>query len=180
VVRRMQMRFQSTILFVSDIEQSKEFYRTHLGQEVVQDGIFNVGFASGLSLYQKSAECSVYCDFEAPDDQLPREIRERMEAEEKAGPGEPDMEIYFETDEILEVADRVYEAGIRLLHPVVEKPWGQRVLRFYDPDHHLIEVGESMDAVVRRYAGAHHAPDEIAKKTYMSVDAVNRILDARL
>lgn len=176
----MQMRLQSTVLFVSDIGLSKNFYQNFLGQEVMQDGIFNVTFASGLALYQKGSECRVYCDFEAPDDQLPPEIRNRMDAERTEEPGIPEMEIYFETDDILACAHAVYEAGIPILHPLVEKPWGQRVLRFFDPDRHLIEVGEAMDTVVRRYANANIAPEDIAKKTFMSVAAVNRILETQV
>lgn len=176
----MQMRLQSTVLFVSDIGQSKNFYRDFLDQEVMQDGIFNVTFASGLALYQKGRECGLSCDFEAPDDQLPQDIRKRMDAGravEPGEPGEPEMEIYFETDDILGCTHAVYEAGIPIFHPLVEKPWGQRVFRFYDPDRHLIEVGEAMDTVVRRYANANIPPEDIAEKTFMSVAAINRILE---
>jgi len=27
------------------------------------------------------------------------------------------------------------------------EPWGQRVIRFYDPDMHIVEVGESLESV---------------------------------
>ena len=32
---------------------------------------------------------------------------------------------------------------INYVHPVKEHSWGQRVVRFYDPDCHIIEVGEN-------------------------------------
>ncbi len=40
----------------------------------------------------------------------------------------------------------------------MEHSWGQRVIRFYDLDGHLIEVGESMAMVIRRFfrGGAYH------------------------
>ena len=31
---------------------------------------------------------------------------------------------------------------IQYINPVAENSWGRRVVRFYDPDHHVIEVGE--------------------------------------
>ncbi|KJR47530.1 Lactoylglutation lyase [Desulfosporosinus sp. I2] len=31
-------------------------------------------------------------------------------------------------------------ADINYVHPIVEHSWGQRVVRFYDPDKHIIEV----------------------------------------
>lgn len=37
------------------------------------------------------------------------------------------------------------------LGDVIEHSWGQRVIRFYDPDGHLIEVGESMKMVITRF-----------------------------
>lgn len=33
----------------------------------------------------------------------------------------------------------------------LEPLWGQRVVRFYDPDKHIIEVGVNMLMVVRRF-----------------------------
>lgn len=37
--------------------------------------------------------------------------------------------------------------------PVMDHAWGQRVVRFYDPDYHIIEVGENMKAVCKRFSG---------------------------
>lgn len=28
-------------------------------------------------------------------------------------------------------------------------PWGQKVIRFYDPDKHIIEVGEDLSVLIR-------------------------------
>ncbi len=47
---------------------------------------------------------------------------------------------------------------------VVEHPWGSGVIRFYDLDGHLIEVGESMKLVIRRFQAAGMTPEEIARK----------------
>lgn len=38
--------------------------------------------------------------------------------------------------------------GVECAHPLLEHPRGQRVVRVYDPDGHMIEVGESMAIVV--------------------------------
>lgn len=39
---------------------------------------------------------------------------------------------------------------IVLLHDVITHSWGQRVIRFYDIDNHLVEVGEKLKCVVER------------------------------
>ena len=49
---------------------------------------------------------------------------------------------------------------LQTLGGVVEHPWGQRVIRFYDLDGHLIEVGESMKLVTRRFQAAGMTPEE--------------------
>lgn len=63
------------------------------------------------------------------------------------------FELYFETDEIEGIFNRLKNEGIEFIHDIREQPWGQRVMRLYDPDYHIIEIGESMEAVVLRY---HH------------------------
>lgn len=41
--------------------------------------------------------------------------------------------------------------NITYVHQVKEYAWGQRVVRFYDPDQHILEVGENMKAVCQRF-----------------------------
>lgn len=40
---------------------------------------------------------------------------------------------------------------IEYIHPLLEHSWGQKVVRFYDPDRHIIEVGENMRIIVQRF-----------------------------
>lgn len=42
-------------------------------------------------------------------------------------------------------------SGIEILNSLKEYPWGQRSVCFYDPDRHIIEVGENMKIVVKRF-----------------------------
>ena len=44
------------------------------------------------------------------------------------------------------------EFDIRCVYPVREYSRGQRVVRFHDPDLHIIEVGENMKAVCKRFS----------------------------
>ena len=45
--------------------------------------------------------------------------------------------------------------------------WGQRVLRVYDPDGHVIEIGEAMEMVVRRLQGQGLLLGQTCEKTGM-------------
>lgn len=68
--------------------------------------------------------------------------------------------------------------GIRYVHPPKEHSWGQRVVRFYDPDLHIIEVGEAMPAVARRFQDRGMTTEQIAARMDVPCDAVLRWLRA--
>ena len=53
------------------------------------------------------------------------------------------------------------------MHPPQEHGWGQRVVRIYDPDLHIIEVGESMRVVCKRFLGEGMTPEQVAERTQM-------------
>ena len=91
--------------------------------------------------------------------------------------GGNDMELYFEAEDFdgfiedLEKLD-----AIRYVHPVKEHPWGQRAVRLYDPDLHIVEIGESMKAVCRRFLDSGMAAEDIAKRMDVPVKYVNACL----
>lgn len=47
---------------------------------------------------------------------------------------------------------------------MIEHGWGQRVIRFYDPDGHIIEVGEDMKMVINRFLDSGMTMEEVSKK----------------
>ncbi|MBQ8137428.1 MAG: glyoxalase, partial [Clostridia bacterium] len=62
------------------------------------------------------------------------------------------------------------------VHPPVTHRWGQRVVRFYDPDGHIIEVGEKMDAVVRRFVRQGLSMEETAARMDVPLEFVQKSL----
>ncbi|MCL1895382.1 MAG: glyoxalase, partial [Clostridiales bacterium] len=79
-------------------------------------------------------------------------------------------ELYFEEDDFDGFIKNL--DGLELVHPPVEHAWGQRVVRFYDPDGHIIEVGENITAVARRFAGTGMTPAEVAARMNVSEEYV--------
>ena len=59
------------------------------------------------------------------------------------------------------------------VHPVIEHSWGQRVVRFYDPDKHIIEVGENMQAVTRRFLANGMTPEHVAQRMDVPLSYIN-------
>lgn len=66
---------------------------------------------------------------------------------------------------------------IERLGCVIEHDWGQRVIRFYDPDGHLIEVGERMKMVVERFLSGGMSMEEVSKRMDVSVDDLLKLLN---
>ena len=65
------------------------------------------------------------------------------------------------------------ECDIEYVHPIIEHSWGQRVVRFYDPDKHIIEVGENMKVVCRRFLNSGMTPEQVAERTGVPMKFIN-------
>ena len=67
--------------------------------------------------------------------------------------------------------------GIERLGGIIEHDWGQRVARFYDPDGHLIEVGEDMGMVIRRFLASGMTMEEVSVKMGASIGDLTKLLN---
>lgn len=56
---------------------------------------------------------------------------------------------------------------------------GQRVVRFYDPGKHIIEVGEKMEAVILRFVEQGLSVEDIAIRMDVPIDYVNSFLNGK-
>jgi catechol 2,3-dioxygenase-like lactoylglutathione lyase family enzyme len=158
----MDIQFQSSVLFVRSIEASRQFYEGLLGQEVAMDFGPNVGFVGGFAIWQVNhAYQMVFGRVASAKDPL----------------GRHNCELYFETTDLDAVSCRLAQGGVTLVHPLREQPWGQRVLRVADPDGHVVEIGEPMPVVVRRYLAQGMTPQDTAQSTSMPLEIVQAIAD---
>ena len=65
---------------------------------------------------------------------------------------------------------------MELVHAPLEHRWGQRVVRLYDPDRHVIEVGEAMSDVCRRFRDSGLDEEGIARRMDVPVEYVREQL----
>ena len=151
------MEFKNTLLAVTDMERSVEFYQSVLGLQVILDFGANKTLTGGLCL--QTAE--TWADFVEG-----RELRF----------GGNDGEVYFEEADFDAFAAKLAAHPIQYVHPVKEHAWGQRVVRFYDPDGHIIEVGEELRAVCRRFLDAGMTPEQTAARMDVPLEFVNSCL----
>lgn len=120
------MRFVNPLIFVKDMARSKQFYVEVLGLEIVQDHGDFVQFDGGFAIHEGEAlqkavwqETQVFAEY-----------------------GRRNCLFYFEHDQIDALFARI-GACLKLIHGLERQHWGQRVFRFYDPDGHAIEIGET-------------------------------------
>ncbi len=120
------MKFTSVLIVVKDIEKSKRFYHDLFGLEVVQDNDGNMLLTEGIALQDEK----IWKSF------LGKEILPKNNA----------CELYFEESDIeafVEKLEKLYPS-VQYVNRLMTHSWGQKVIRFYDPDGNLIEVGTPM------------------------------------
>lgn len=151
------MKYNCPMIVVSDMEKTVEFYKNVLGLDVIQDFGANKTLTGGISLQTEES----YKEFIG---------------KEKITYGGDNFELYFEEDEIDAFFEKLKEFNVELVHPVQEHSWGQRAVRFYDPDRNIIEVGESLQAVCSRFAASGMNADEIAVRMDVPLEMVENWL----
>ncbi len=157
------LKFIAPLILVEDINRSRAFYEQILGQMVKFDFGEDVQFEGDFSIHQREHFQSLLGDEPA------------YPVTRKANWGE----FYFETDEIEAVEQRLREAGVEFIHPVREQPWGERVLRVYDPDGHILEIGESLESAARRFHRDSQTIEWIMEKIGMPRDFVEQAVSQK-
>lgn len=71
---------------------------------------------------------------------------------------------------------KLKDYDIDYVHPIIEHSWGQRVVRLYDPDKHIIEVGENIKMVCKRFINTGMTVEQVAKRMDVPIDYVNECL----
>ncbi len=151
------MKLKNILIVVTDIEKSKEFYQELFGLHVIRDFGENVILSEGLVLQEKSVWKKLI--------------------EKEVSLGGNDGELYFEENQMDNFLGKLEESPfeIEYLTKCQEREWGQRVLRIYDPDKHVIEIAETTESVVRRFFKEGMTVEEVAEKTRMLRDDVRKM-----
>ena len=87
------------------------------------------------------------------------------------------VELSFETEDIDAFMYVLDQYHVTLLHPLKEGVWGQRVVRFYDLDGHVIEVGESMRKIIKRLLSQGFSYEELAHRLRVPLDYIKQIME---
>ena len=145
---------------MADISAARKFYEDLFGLEVYQDYGKNVAFTCGLALQQDL-------------DWLVNLSKEQILKKSN------NAEIVFEEQDFDGFLNKLKEyPDIEYLGEVIEHSWGQRVIRFYDLDDHIIEVGEDMKMVIKRFLATGMTMEEVSVKMDASVKELTKLLNS--
>ncbi len=120
------MEYKGVLIVVKNVETARRFYHDLFGLETVLDNDGNMILSGGIVLQEES----YWKQF------IGRDIVTRNNS----------CELYFEEADIeafVEKLERLYPA-VEYVNRLMTHSWGQKVVRFYDPDGNLIEVGTPM------------------------------------
>lgn len=122
-----QMKLKNVLIVVKDIEKSRKFYQDLFGLEMIVDNDGNMILTEGLVLQDEK----IWQKFLGKD----------------VIPKNNSCELYFEENNIEEFVEKMENLypSIQYVNKLMMHSWGQKVVRFYDFDGNLIEVGTPME-----------------------------------
>ena len=123
------MKLKNILIVVKDIERSRQFYHDLFDIDLVLDNDGNMILTEGLVLQDEK----IWKNF------LGKDIISKSNS----------CELYFEEQDIeafIEKLERLYPS-IEYVNRLMTHSWGQRVIRFYDLDGNLIEVGTPLESI---------------------------------
>jgi catechol 2,3-dioxygenase-like lactoylglutathione lyase family enzyme len=130
------MRFGYTILYVSSVEASLDFYERALGQQ--RRFVHESGQYAELSTGETVLAFAAH---ELAAANLPGVF-----GPAQGGPARPPFEVCFVTKDVQGAFDRAIGEGAAAVTAPQTKPWGQDVAYVRDPDGNLVELASPSGA----------------------------------
>ncbi len=126
IVKEKNMTLKGFLIVVKDVEKSKKFYSDLFGLKTIQDNDGNLILSNGLVLQDEK----IWKEF------LGKDVAYKNNS----------SELYFEEKDVegfIKKLKTLYPS-IEFVNELLTHSWGQKVVRFYDLDGNLIEVGTPM------------------------------------
>jgi len=152
----LKVKFICPVITVADMKVSRNFYENILGQTVEADYGENVSFG-GFAIHLQ------------PHFKMLINNKEMLS-------GANNFELYFEYDNLEQIYEKLKAEKVEFIHELREEPWKQWVLRFYDPDKNIIDIGESMEHLIVRLYQQNHSADEIFGMTGLNREFIEKAI----
>jgi len=157
----VNLKNSTAVLFVKDINLSKDFYVNVLQIPIELDFGKNIIFKNGFAIWEINPS---------------HIITENLGFDKITNTYVNRFELYFETEKLDEIFEKLKSNIVYFLHEIHEESWGQRTIRFFDPDNHLIEIGETMEQFITRFYNQGMTIEQISEKTYVPKEDVIKFI----
>ena len=152
------MRYICPLMTITNMKQSRDFYENLLGQKVKYDFGESVTFHGDFAIHLRAHYKNLIDN---------REIKS----------GGNNFELYFESDTIEQIVEKLEKNDVLFVHELREQPWRQKVVRFYDPDKNIIEIGETLEHLSFRLKQEGLSNNQISIITNMPIDFVTKSIE---
>ena len=117
------MKYKGTLIVVKDCKKALQFYSDVFGLRLIKDNDGNMELTDNLYLQE-----SGYWEAFIGANTIPNNNH---------------SELYFEESDIEQFVNKLEKLypETEYVNRLITHSWGQKVVRFYDPDGNLIEVG---------------------------------------
>jgi len=156
----IKIKYVASLITVKDIDESRKFYEEIMNQEVELDHRANVSFKAGFAIH----DVQHYQELLGETSPIQTDFEKHF------------MELYFECEDLEEIERTLESLNCKFLHKIREQPWGQRVMRFFDPDGYIVEVARPLEFVVRRFAAQGLSVEQISESSSMPIEFVKMVL----
>jgi catechol 2,3-dioxygenase-like lactoylglutathione lyase family enzyme len=119
----MGITLNSSILLTKDMERAIRFYRDVMGLELQKQFETVAFFQDGLVIHDDA----VYLGYIGGSDPSARGFR---------------AVYYYIASDIDEMYRSLEEKKVDFIHGLEAQSWGEKCVRFYDPDGNVIEIGD--------------------------------------
>ena len=123
------MKHIDSIILVKDLNASKAFYSNLMGLEILHDWGNMLVFKDRFAIHKADAL------------QPPEFIHGFIHA---GSQGQGNVVLYFEACDLEAEYQKLVQAGVKVIHGIVQVPW-QKLFRVFDPDGHIVEIGSPFE-----------------------------------
>lgn len=122
-----------TILYVSDQESSHLFYQKIFRREADLH-------VPGMTEFKLSDQCKIGL---MPNKGIAKILADKT-PDPQSGNGIPRCELYFLVNDVEKEFANALQSGAKLISPVLDRDWGDKVCYFSDPDGHILAFAQKM------------------------------------
>lgn len=126
-----QIQIMETILYVSDQSRSCKFYQNIFRKNPELD-------VPGMTEFYVTHHCKIGL---MPNNGIAKILGSKTPHPD-SGNGIPRCELYFYVNDIQIEFENAIKNGAKLISPIVQRDWGDRVCYFSDPDGHIIAFAQ--------------------------------------